>query len=71
MSDRAKGDPTSVSKLDKLLSDYAERSRLEDDVNTYLKGIIEPESEDFSCRFKDNCYAFKSKMGACPCELKE
>ena len=71
MSDRSKGDPTSVSKLDRLLSDYAEKCRLEDDVNTFLRETIAPEKEDFSCRFKDNCYVFKSKMGDCPCELSQ
>ena len=71
MSDRSKGDPTSVSRLDKLLSDYAEKCRLEDDVSTLLKDTIDSEREEFTCRFKDNCYVFKSKMGDCPCELNQ
>ena len=71
MSDRSKSDPTLASRLDRLLSDYAEKCRLEDDLSSYLEESTEPESDDFSCRFQDNCYTFKSKMGACPCELKE
>ncbi|MGD0451788.1 MAG: hypothetical protein ABSA79_12135 [Candidatus Bathyarchaeia archaeon] len=71
MSDRSKGDPTTVSRLDRILSDYAEKCRLEDDIDTYLKDTIEPESDEFTCKFKDNCYTFKSKMGTCPCEFNE
>ena len=71
MSDRSKADPTLASRLDRILGDYAEKCRLEDDVNRYLGDNIGPEGDDFSCRFKDNCYAFKSKMGSCPCELQE
>ena len=53
-----------MSKLDQLLEEYAEKHSLKDD----FEG---PEGDEIDCRFKDSCYALRSNMGTCPCELRE
>jgi hypothetical protein len=71
VSDRGKIDPLFVKDLDKILDEYAEKCRLDDEVLHSLNNQDKPESVDFNCKFKDTCYVFKFKMGSCPCELNE
>jgi len=69
MSERSRGDPSLMNTLDRLLSEYAEKCNLEDEVDIYLKDKSGSKNEELNCRFRDNCYTFRSKMGTCPCEL--
>ena len=48
-----------MNKLDKLLDEYSQERR----------SMREADPEEFSCKFKDNCYTAKFNMGNCPCEL--
>jgi len=60
-----------VSKLDESLDEQSKRDKLENQVDIYSSGRIEPEGATFDCRFKNNCYALKFNQGSCPCELNE
>ena len=71
MSEKSRGDSTVVGTPDKLLKEYAEKCKLDDEVYSFLRDKSASKREGLDCRFKDNCYAFRSKMGTCPCGLEE
>jgi hypothetical protein len=71
MSGGFKG-PTFITKLDKLQEEYAKKQKGLDNLgDLYSKPKSYSEHEEFDCRFRDSCYALKSKMGTCPCGLNE
>jgi len=59
-----------INKLYENLDEYS-KNRLEHQLDIYSDVRIEPERATINCRFKDTCYALKSKQGNCPCELNE
>jgi hypothetical protein len=71
MPERQKSNQTNSSKLDEIVDQYLQRSKPADDEKSFYSDE-ESNSENYAtdCRFKDNCYALKFNMGACPCELK-
>jgi hypothetical protein len=71
MSERSRRDSTIAGISDNLRKEYAEKCRLDDEVYSFLRDKGASEREELDCRFKDNCYAFRSKMGTCPCGLEE
>jgi hypothetical protein len=42
-----------------------QRIALQNDLGRLING----EANEIDCSFRDTCFAAKSKMGACPCEL--
>jgi hypothetical protein len=61
-----------VAKLDKLQEEYAKKQKEFAEIgDLYAKEKNYPRNEAFDCRFRESCYALKSKMGTCPCGLNE
>ena len=58
-----------MDKLDEIQEEYAQMSKFEKN-NTDLYNIETEDIGNFNCRFKDDCYTFKTKSGNCPCGLE-
>ena len=64
-------DPTKTDKSDSFLREQLVRRFREEHLRDIFEYSRRGNDDDFSCRFKDNCYAFKTNMGTCPCGLEK
>lgn len=59
-----------MDKLDEIQEEYAKLHKFENNNSDLYIGKTNDDRGNFNCRFKGECYTFKTNSGNCPCGLE-